>query len=168
MALLVVLPQCLSLSLLSSCYPAPVFLNQYIPQHCTPTVWDLTRSAVRDYLSSQFDHRDGKTFATNFGGSQVWAVSGSLPTVIFPSSLPACALLLSNPSAICAVSPGGWALSRVALQQRTSIEVDTPVLTLNLWNWESISHYSSQWIILLLLCLEIALAAAFISILLYI
>jgi len=66
-------------------------------------------------------------------------MSSSLPAVIFPSSLPAYPLLSSNPSAICAVIPGGWTPSRGALQQRTSIEVDTPVLTLNLWNRESVS-----------------------------
>lgn len=150
MDLLIALPQCLALSLLSSCNPALVFLNQYIPQCCTRTAWDLISSTVWGYLSSQFDCTDAKTFAIHFGGSQVWTVS---TTCLFPSLLPACQLLLSNSSAICAVCPGGWTASHVALQQRTSIEVDTTVLTLNLWNWESISHYSSQYIILLSLCL---------------
>lgn len=41
-------------------------------------------------------------------------------------------------------APAGRAPSLVVHQQRASIEVDTLVLTLNLWIQESISHYSSQ------------------------
>lgn len=61
-----------------------------------------------------------------------------------PPGCPPCPWLQSSPSAISAGCPAGRAPSLAAHQQRTSIEVDTLVLTLNLWIQESISHYSSQ------------------------